>query len=62
MEYIEALNIYKEILNGNLSNKDNLNKYMIVLLSKMENDTINYNEQNLLDNYINYLRESDVND
>ena len=59
---IETANeIVKNILLGNnISEEDNnyLNAYISYLITKMNDEIISYEEQSLLDIYINYLRNN----
>lgn len=49
-------NIFNNVATEEEINK--LNEYIEYLISKMSDETISYDEQELLDTYINYLRDN----
>lgn len=63
MTYEEGVNIFRGIIEESVKEEDIIlfNSYIEELIVKMNEDIISYDEQNLLDNYINHLRNTVTN-
>lgn len=61
MNYEEGIKIFKGITENSTSIEEItvLNNYIEELITKFSDETISYDEQNLLDTYINYLRDTE---
>lgn len=59
MNYESGLMFFNNMVNGVAKEEEisMLNEYTDLLISKMSDDTISLDEQEFLDNYINYLRD-----
>lgn len=60
MNYELGVMYFSNIFNGVAKEEEinDLNEYTSLLIGKMSDGTISYDEQDLLDNYINYLRDN----
>lgn len=60
MNYEKAINIFRNITLDAVSNEEigMFNNYVIELIDRMNDETISLQEQNLLDLYINHLRDT----
>lgn len=63
MNYENAVELFKNISrdSSSLDEIERLNEYILLLIEKMLDETISYEEQNLLDVYINHLRDTVTN-
>lgn len=60
MNYELGVMFFSNVFNGVATEDEvnSLNEYIDLLIGKMSDGTISYDEQELLDNYINYLRDN----